>query len=195
MTISAVEVKNLRDKTGLGMMDCKQALVDAGGDEKKAIEILRKKGHDVAAKKAGRIAGDGRIYSYIHHNNKVGVLLEVDCETDFVAKSEAFEEFLKDLCLQVCAAHPLAVTREEIDPEVVAEETEIARAQARGKPEHVMEKIVSGKLDKWFAQRVLLEQPFIKDDKMAVNDVLAELVGKVGEKIVVKRFVRFEVGE
>ncbi|MDK1031042.1 MAG: translation elongation factor Ts [Planctomycetia bacterium] len=195
MTINAAEVKNLRDKTGLGMMDCKQALVDAGGDEKKAIEILRKKGHDVAAKKAGRIAGDGRIYSYIHHNNKVGVLLEVDCETDFVAKSEAFEEFLKDLCLQVCAAHPLAVTREEIDPEVVAEETEIARAQARGKPEHVMEKIVSGKLDKWFAQRVLLEQPFIKDDKMAVNDVLAELVGKVGEKIVVKRFVRFEVGE
>jgi len=195
MTISAEEVKGLREKTGLGMMDCKQALIDAGGDQEKAIDILRKKGLQVAAKKAGRTAAEGAIHSYIHHNNKVGVLVEVNCETDFVARSGAFQEFLKDLCLQVCAARPLAVRREDMDPKIVASETEIAREQASGKPPHVVEKIVAGKLDKWFAQYVLLEQPFIKDDKRTVRDVLTDLVARVGEKIVIRRFVRFEVGE
>ncbi|MDP6381163.1 MAG: translation elongation factor Ts [Phycisphaerae bacterium] len=195
MAISAAEVKSLRDKTGLGMMDCKKALIEAGGDADKAVGLLRKRGHQVAAKKAGRTAKDGRIFSYIHHNGKVGVMVEVNCETDFVAKSDAFQTFLKDICLQICAARPAAVQREDMDPKAVEAEKEIACEQAKGKPENVIEKIVDGKLNKWFAEYVLLEQPFVKDDKQTINDVLAELTGKVGEKIVVKRFVRFELGE
>ncbi len=197
MTISAQEVKKLRDRTGQGMMDCKAALQEAGGDLDQAVELLRKKGLATAEKKASRSTAEGRIHSYIHHNGKVGVLVEVNCETDFVAKNEQFQALLNDLCLHICAASPLAVTREEVPPELVETERRIAREQMKegGKPDHILDKIVEGKLAKWYGQRVLLEQPFVKDEDRTVQDILKEAIATIGENIVVKRFARFEVGE
>ena len=176
-------------------MDCKKALEEAGGDVERAVEILRTKGLATAERKAGRTAAEGRIHAYIHHNGKVGVMVEVNCETDFVAKNDDFQTFLNDLCLHVCATAPLAVRREEVPEEDVEREKRIAHEQAAGKPENIVEKIVAGKLDKWYADRVLLEQPFVKDNDRTIGDVLTELVAKIGENIVVKRFARFEVGE
>jgi len=196
MGISAAEVKALRERTGQGMMECKRALVEAGGDADKAVEVLRKKGLATAEKKAGRTAAQGRIHSYIHHNGRVGVLLEVNCETDFVAKNAEFQGFLNDLCLHICAAAPLAVRREEMPEDLVATEKRIAREQVEGsKPDNIVEKIVEGKLKKWYAEFVLLEQPYVKDDTRSVQELLTEQIAKIGENLVVKRFVRFEVGE
>lgn len=196
MGISAAEVKILRERTGQGMMECKRALEEAGGDADKAVEVLRKKGLATAERKAGRTAAQGRIHSYIHHNGRVGVLLEVNCETDFVAKNAEFQGFLNDLCLHICAAAPLAVRREEMPEDLVATEKRIAREQVEGnKPDNIVEKIVEGKLKKWYAECVLLEQPYVKDDKRSVQEILTEQIAKIGENLVVKRFVRFEIGE
>jgi len=196
MAVSAEEVKKLRERTSQGMMECKRALEESGGDPEKAIEVLRKKGLATAEKKAGRATAQGRVHSYVHHNGRVGVLVEVNCETDFVAKNEQFQTFLNDLCLHICAVSPLAVRREEIPAEAVERERRIAREQAAGKkPENVIEKIVEGKLAKWYAEHVLLEQPFVKDPERTVQNLLAELVSKTGENVHIARFARFEVGE
>ena len=196
MAVSAEEVKKLRERTSQGMMECKRALEESGGDPEKAIEVLRKKGLATAEKKAGRATAQGRVRSYVHHNGRVGVLVEVNCETDLVAKNEQFQTFLNDLCLHICAASPLAVRREEIPAEAVERERRIAREQVAGKkPENVIEKIVEGKLAKWYAEHVLLEQPFVKDPERTVQNLLAELVSKTGENVHIARFARFEVGE
>jgi elongation factor Ts len=196
MPISAEDVKKLRDKTGQSMMECKKALEASGGNADKAIEILRTKGLATAEKRAGRVAAQGRIHAYIHHNGRVGVMVEVDCETDFVAKNETFQAFLKDLCLHICALSPIAVRREEIPPAIIEREKRIARDQVAGKkPDNVIEKIVAGKLGKWCAENVLLEQPFVKDQERTVQAVLTELIAKTGENLVIRRFARFEVGE
>ncbi|KPK44653.1 MAG: elongation factor Ts [Planctomycetes bacterium SM23_25] len=196
MDIRAADVKRLRERTSQGMMECKRALEEAAGDADKAVEILRKKGLATAEKKAGRTAAQGRIHAYIHHNGRVGVLLEVNCETDFVAKNEQFLAFLNDLCLHICAAAPLAVRREEMPEDLVETERRIAREQVEGKkPDHIIEKIVDGKLKKWYAECVLLEQPYVKDDQRTVQDLLTEQIATIGENIRIKRFARFEVGE
>lgn len=196
MDIRAADVKRLRERTSQGMMECKRALAEAAGDADKAVEILRKKGLATAEKKAGRTAAQGRIHAYIHHNGRVGVLLEVNCETDFVAKNERFLAFLNDLCLHICAAAPLAVRREEMPEDLVETERRIAREQVEGKkPDHIIEKIVDGKLKKWYAECVLLEQPYVKDDQRTVQDLLTEQIATIGENIRIKRFARFEVGE
>jgi elongation factor Ts len=196
MAISAEEVRKLRERTGQGMMECKKALEESGGNTDKAVEVLRKKGLATAQKKAGRTAAQGRVASYIHHNGKVGVMVEVNCETDFVAKNEQFGTFMNDLCLHICASSPMAVRREEIPADIVETEKRIAREQVAGKkPENIIEKIVEGKLNKWYADCVLLEQPFVKDQERSVKDVLTELIQKTGENIVIRRFARFEVGE
>jgi elongation factor Ts len=195
--ISASAVKELRDRTGAGMMDCKKALAEAGGDSARAEEILRKKGLSAAAKKAGRIASEGAVGSYIHMGGKIGVLVEVNCETDFVARNEAFQALVKDLAMQIAATAPHYVRREEVPAEVVAKETEIARSQAREqkKPEPIVEKIAQGKVDKFYKEVCLLEQPFVKDDKKTVQDVVTEAVARIGENISVRRFSRFVCGE
>jgi len=196
MAISAEQVRQLRERTGQSMMECKRALQESGGDAERAVEILRKKGLATAEKKAGRATAQGRIESYIHHNGRVGVLVEVNCETDFVAKNEHFLTFLADLCLHICAVSPMAVRREEIPAALVEREKRIAREQVTGKkPENIIEKIVEGKLAKWYADHVLLEQPFVKDQDRSVKDILTELIQKTGENIVIRRFARFEVGE
>ncbi|MBE3097688.1 MAG: translation elongation factor Ts [Planctomycetes bacterium] len=196
MAISAEQVRQLRERTSQSMMECKRALQESGGDAEKAVEILRKKGLATAEKRAGRATAQGRIESYIHHNGRVGVLVEVNCETDFVAKNEHFRTFLADLCLHVCAVSPMAVRREEIPADTVEREKRIAREQVTGKkPENVVEKIVEGKLNKWYADHVLLEQPFVKDQDRSVKDILTELIQKTGENIIIRRFARFEVGE
>jgi len=197
MAIGTEEVLKLRQRTGLGMMDCKRALEEAAGDAEKAIEILRKKGLATAEKKATRTAAEGRIHSYIHHNGKVGVMVEVNCETDFVAKNEQFLTFVNDLCLHICAAAPMAVRREDVPETVLERERRIAREQAieAGKPEKIVDKIAEGKLGKWFAENVLLEQPFVKDPDRTVQDLVTDLVARTGENIVIQRFARFEVGE
>ena len=195
--VSASMVKELREKTGAGMMDCKKALAEAGGDPTKAEEVLRKKGLSAAAKKTGRAATEGAVASYIHMGGKIGVLVEVNCETDFVARTEGFQTLVKDLAMHIAAAAPDFVRREEVPAEVTARELEIGRAQARDakKPEAIIEKIATGKLDKYFEERVLLEQKFVKDDKKKVGDVVTEAVAKIGENIQVRRFARFVLGE
>ena len=195
--ISANAVKELREKTGAGMMDCKKALTEAGGDFAKAEEVLRKKGLSAAAKKAGRIASEGAVASYIHMGGKIGVLLEVNCETDFVARTEGFQTLVKDLAMHVAAAAPQCVRREEVPAAVVEKELEIARHQAREqkKPEAIVEKIAAGKVEKFYKDVVLMEQPFVKDDKKSVQDVVTEAVAKIGENIQVRRFARFVLGE
>ncbi len=195
--ISASAVKELREKTGAGMMDCKKALAEAGGDFAKAEEFLRKKGLASAAKKAGRIASEGAVGSYVHMGGKIGVLVEVNCETDFVARNEAFQAIVKDVAMHVAAAAPQYVRREEVPAEVVAKELEIAKAQAREqkKPEAIIEKIAQGKVDKFFKETCLLEQPFVKDDKKTVQEMITEQVAKIGENIQVRRFARFVLGE
>ena len=195
MEISAKMVSDLRATTGAGLMDCRKALVEAQGNEEAAIEILRKKGVATAAKKAGRTAAQGLVAAYIHSNNKVGVLIEVACESDFVAKNEDFKAFVKDLCMHIAAAAPLCITREEIPADVIAKEKEIAMAQLADdkKPEAIKEKIVAGKLDKIISGMALLEQPFVKDDKMTVGDLLTHKIATIGEKIEIKRFTRYQI--
>ncbi len=195
--ITANAVKDLRERTGAGMMDCKKALTETGGDATKAEEVLRKKGLAAAAKKAGRIAAEGAVASYIHMGGKIGVLLEVNCETDFVARTEGFQTLVKDLAMQIAAASPLYVRREDVPPAVVEKELEIARAQAKEqkKPDAIVEKMATGKVEKYYKEFVLLEQPFVRDDKKSVQDLLSESVAKMGENIQVRRFVRFVLGE
>ena len=195
--ITAGAVKELREKTGAGMMDCKKALSESGGDFAKAEEFLRKKGLASAAKKAGRVASEGAVGSYVHMGGKIGVLVEVNCETDFAARNEAFQALVKDVAMHVAAAAPQYVRREEVPAEVVAKELEIAKGQAREqkKPEAIIEKIAQGKVDKFYKEVCLLEQPFVKDDKKSVEDVVKDAIAKIGENIQVRRFARFVLGE
>jgi elongation factor Ts len=195
--ITSEVVKKLRDKTGVGMMDCKKALEETNGDFEKAVEILRKKGIDVANKRSGRQASQGTVAAYIHMGGKIGVLVEVNCESDFVAKSDDFNNFVKDVSMQVAAASPDWVTRDEVPQNVLDKEKEILKEQAlkTGKPEKVIEKIVEGKLSKFYSERCLMDQPFVKDQDKTVKQLLEELMAKTGEKCLVRRFVRYQVGE
>lgn len=195
--ITAGMVKELREKTGAGMMDCKKALEETGGDLEKAVEYLRLKGLAAAARKAGRVARDGIVDAYVHPGGRIGVLVEVNCETDFVARNEEFRSFVHDVAMQVAAANPSYVRREDVPAEVVAREKEILKGQAlqEGKPEHIAERIVQGRLEKFFNQSCLLEQPFIKDPDITVMELMNRLMARIGEKIEVRRFVRYEMGE
>lgn len=197
MEITASRVKELRDLTGISMMECKNALVEAQGDLEKAVEILRKKGIAKAEKKASRAVNEGVILSYIHPGNKLGVLVEINCETDFVAKTDAFINFAKDIAMHIAATNPLAIRREEIDPQVLEKEKEIYREQVRAqkKPENIVEKIVEGKLEKFYQENCLLEQPFVKDPQITVKDYLTTTISKTGENINIARFVRYQLGE
>jgi elongation factor Ts len=195
--ITSQMVKELREKTGCGMMDCKRALEKSEGDIQKAIDILREQGMATAAKKAGRIAKEGIIYSYIHPGDKLGVLVEINCETDFVARTEDFKNLAKDVAMQVAATNPLVISRVELKEETIQKEKDIYRAQAKseGKPEKILDKIVEGKLEKYFQEVCLLEQAFIKDEDRSIHDRLNETIAKLGENITIKRFVRFRLGE
>lgn len=197
MEITAKLVKDLREKTGLGMMDCKQALVETKGDLEQAVDYLRKKGILKAAKREGRATSEGRIASYIHMNAKIGVLVEVNCESDFVAKTDQFAELAKDLCMHVAASSPLWVSSDQIPEEVLAKEKEIYMTQAReaGKPDKMLEKIAEGKLKKYFSEVCLLDQPFVKDTDKTVGDLIKEKIGALGENITISRFVRFQLGQ
>jgi len=190
-------VKELRDRTGAGMMDCKAALAEAAGDLEKAVDVLRKKGLAAAAKKAGRVAADGMVASYIHAGGKLGVLLEVNSETDFVARTDEFQELVKDIAMHVAAAEPRWVRREEVPADVLERERAIFRDQAAasGKPANVVEKIVEGKLEKFYADSCLLEQPFVKNPDQTIAQLVQEKVAKIGENIRVRRFARFKLGE
>ncbi|ABS24511.1 translation elongation factor Ts [Anaeromyxobacter sp. Fw109-5] len=195
--VNANMVKELREKTGAGMMDCKKALAEAGGDFAKAEEVLRKKGLAAAAKKSSRAATEGQVASYIHMGGKIGVLVEVNCETDFVARTDGFQALVKDIAMQIAAAAPQWVRRDEVPADVVAKELEIAKAQMRDqkKPEAILEKIAQGKLEKFYEQFCLLDQPFVKEDKKKMSEVLTDAVAKIGENIQVRRFARFVLGE
>jgi elongation factor Ts len=192
--ITAQAVANLRETTGAGLLDCKKALTEANGNVEEAITLLRKKGAASAAKKADRLTKEGAIESYIHVGGKVGVLIEVNCETDFVARNEAFRAFVKDLCLQIAAASPLYVNRADVPEAELAKEREIAAAQVQGKPPAAVQKIVEGKLEKYYSTVCLLDQPFVKLPEKAVKDMLTEQITKIGENIQVRRFVRFQIG-
>ena len=197
MEVSANMVKELREKTGAGMMDCKKALAETGGDFQKALDYLRQKGLATAAKRAGRVASEGRVGSYIHAGGKIGVMVEVNCETDFVAKTDDFQAFAKDVAMHIAASNPSYLRREEVTADVLEREKEIYRAQARDakKPEKVTEKIVEGKLEKFYSEVCLLEQAFVKDPDITIQDLLNGLIGKLGEKIEIRRFTRYQVGE
>jgi len=197
MEITAKLVKELRESTGAGMMDCKKALLESEGDVEKAIANLRKSGLSKAAKKADRTANEGLIYSYIHPGSKLGVLVEINCETDFVARTDDFQGFAKDIAMQVAAASPLVVERGQLDPGIVEKEKEIYKTQAlsEGKPEKVIEKITEGRLEKYYQEVVLLDQHFVKDQDVTIKDLLTNAIGKMGENIKIKRFVRFRLGE
>ena len=199
MAVTAADVKTLREQTGAGMMDCKKALTETGGDMEKAIDFLRKKGLSAAAKKADRLASEGVVGSYIHAGGKIGVMLEVNCETDFVAKTGEFQALVKDLCMHIAAANPRYVTREEIPADVLDREKDIYKDQARqsGKPENILDKIIDGKIEKFYSDVCLVDQIFVKDPegKKKVKDVITEKVAKIGENISVRRFARYQMGE
>src|SRR5918993_5159015 len=199
--ITAAAVKQLREKTGAGMMECKNALVEAGGNEEKAVDILRERGLASAKKREGRIAAEGVVGSYIHMGGKVGVLVELNCETDFVARGEEFQQLVKDIAMHIAAAEPRYVSREEVPSSVIEKEREIARAQAKNepknanKPDQVIEKIVEGRLNKFYEETVLVDQPFVKDPAKTINELLTEKIAKTGERITVRRFTRYKMGE
>ena len=193
--IRANTVKELREKTGAGMMDCKQALAETGGDVEKAVDFLRQKGLATAQKKSSRVTKEGAIDSYIHAGGRIGVLVEVGVETDFVARSEPFKEFTHDLAMQVAASNPLWVRREEVPEHVIERERAIYHEQAKGKPDNVIEKMIDGKLGKFFAEVCLMEQAFVKDPDRTVEQLRTDLVGIIGENVEVRRFVRFQLGE
>ncbi len=193
--VTAKMVSELRGKTGAGFMDCKKALVEADGEVEQAITLLRKKGMASAAKKSGRATSEGLIGQYIHFGGKVGVLVEVACETDFVAKTEDFGNLVKDICLHIAAANPQYVKREEVPEDVLTQEREIAAAQVQNKPAHIIEKVVDGKLEKVYQSLCLLEQPFVKNPDQSVNDLVAASISKIGENIVIRRFTRYQLGE
>lgn len=199
--ITASAVKSLREKTGAGMMECKKALTEAGGDEEKAIDVLRKHGIATAGKKSGRVAAEGIVGSYIHMGGKVGVLVEVNCETDFVARGDDFQQFVKDIAMHVCAAEPRYVSKDEVSEDVLEKERVIVREQAlndeknKNKPQAVIDKIVEGRMAKFYSEVCLLEQQFIKDNEITVGGLLQQMVAKIGENIRIRRFVRFKMGE
>jgi elongation factor Ts len=197
MTIEASQVKELRTKTGAGIMDCKKALAESKGNVDEAIAFLRRKGLAAAAKRAGREAKEGLVGSYIHQTRRIGVLVEVNCETDFVARTDEFAALVRDIAMHIAAADPIAVTREEIDPSVVAAEREMMAAQTAelGKPANIAEKIVEGKLEKWYGDRVLLEQQFVKDMEQTIGDHVTAAIAKLGENIQIRRFTRYVLGE
>lgn len=197
MAITAEAVKDLREKTGCGMMECKSALNESKGDFEQAIDILRKKGVASAARRAGRVATEGAVESYIHIGGKIGVLLEVNCETDFVSRSDDFKAFVKNLCMQIAASNPLFISRDEVPDNMVEHEKEIISTQAKseGKPEKAVEKIIEGRLVKFYSEVCLLDQPFIRDPKLTIKDLLGELTAKIGENIVIRRFTRYQLGE
>jgi len=197
MEISASMVKDLRERTGAGMMDCKKALIESNGDMEKAIEYLREKGIAKAAKKAGRLASEGIVDAYIHGGGRIGVLVEVNVETDFAAKNEEFRLFVRDIAMQIAAMNPSYVKREDVPADVIEKEKEILKAQAinEGKPANIAEKMVAGRIEKFFNEVCLLEQPFIKDNEKTVLQVLQEKIAVIGENINIRRFVRYEMGE
>ena len=195
--ITAALVKQLREATGAGLMDCKTALKETDGDIAQATDYLRKKGLAAAAKKAGRLASEGVVVSYIHPNHRVGVLLEINCETDFVAKTDDFKAFAQDVAMQIAAMSPDCVRKEELSPELIEREKGIARekAIADGKPEKILDRIVEGQINKLYTERLLLEQAFVKDDKKTIEQLVKEVVAKVGENVQIRRFARYELGE
>jgi len=199
--ITAAAIKALREKTGAGMMDCKKALIEAEGNEERAIEILRERGLASAKKKEGRVAAEGVVGSYIHMGGKVGVLVEVNCETDFAARSEEFQQLVKDTAMHIAAAEPRYISREEVATEVLDKEREIARAQAKNdpknasKPDQVIDRIVEGRLNKFFEEVVLLDQPFIKDPAKTMGELVRDKIAKIGESITIRRFARYKMGE
>ncbi len=195
--ITASMVKELRERTGAGMMDCKKALSESNGDVDKAIDLLREKGLAAAAKKSGRIAAEGIVEAYIHGNGRIGVLVEVNIETDFAAKNEDFKNFVKDVALQIAASKPEYVSREEVPAEVIEKEKEILKAQAlnEGKPEKIVEKMVEGRIEKYYKEVCLLEQPYIKDPDKTIQTLLTEKIAAIGENMNIRRFIRFEMGE
>ncbi len=195
--ITAAMVKELRQATGSGIMDCKRVLADADGDMEKAIELLRKKGLAKAAKRAGRSTSEGIVYSYIHTGAKLGVLVEINCESDFVAKTDNFVAFAKDIAMHIAAANPVGLTSEDVDPVVVEKEREIFRAQMleEGKPENIIDKIVDGKVEKFYKEVCLLSQQYVKDPQKTIEDILKETISKIGENIQIRRFTRFQIGE
>jgi elongation factor Ts len=197
MEITAKAVKELREKTGAGMMDCKNALKETAGDMDKAVEVLRKKGIAKAEKKASREAKDGLVHSYIHPGGKLGVLVEVNCETDFVANTDDFKSFVHNLSMHIAASNPIAITREEVPQGIVDREMRIYTEQAKEskKPDFIIEKIASGKLDKFFTENVLLEQPFIRDPDKSIKNYLTEVIAKLGENITIRRFTRYQIGD
>jgi elongation factor Ts len=197
MEITAQMVKQLRESTGAGMLDCKKALTETGGNQEAAVDFLRKKGLAAAAKKAGRVTAEGAVGSYIHGGGKIGVLLEVNCETDFVARTEQFQELVRDIAMHIAAADPRAVRREEVTAADLDRERAIFRDQAlaSGKPANIVDKIVEGKMEKYFSEFVLLEQPFVKNPDLTVGQLVSEMVAKIGENIQVRRFTRFKLGE
>ncbi|MFN7945869.1 MAG: translation elongation factor Ts [Blastocatellia bacterium] len=201
MAITAEAVKTLREKTGAGMMECKKALTEANGNEEQAIEILRKAGLASAKKREGRIAAEGAVGSYIHMGGKVGVLVEVNCETDFVARSDDFTQFVKDVAMHICASEPQFVSKDQVPADVIEKEREIALDQAKAdpknanKPQNILDKMVEGRLSKFFTETVLLEQPFVRDQTITISDLISQLTAKTGEKISVRRFTRYKMGE
>lgn len=199
--ITTNTIKMLREKTGAGMLECKNALVEAGGNEEQAIDILRKRGLASAKKKEGRIAAEGAVGSYIHMGGKVGVLVEINCETDFVARTEGFQQLVKDVAMHIAAAEPRYVSRQDVPPEALDKEREIARAQAKNdpknsnKPDQVIDKIVEGRLNKFYEEAVLLDQPFVKDPAKTVGDLFTEKIASIKENITIRRFTRYKMGE
>ncbi len=196
-TISAQMVKQLREKTGAGIMDCKEALSECDGDINKSVDFLRKKGLATAAKRAGRAMKEGVVQAYIHTGSKLGVLVEVDCETDFVANSDDFKEFVKNIAMHIAATNPVGITPSDVPEEIINKEKEIYRAQAleTGKPEKIIDKIAEGKLNKYFKENCLLNQMYVRDPNLTIADLLNELIAKIGENITIKRFARFQIGE
>ncbi len=195
--INAAIVKQLRENTGAGMMDCKKALVEVEGDLEKAVKFLRKKGLATAQKRAGRAMTEGMIESYIHMTGKLGVLVEVNCETDFVAKNEDFQEFAKNIAMHIAASNPMGIKPEDVPEEIIENEKSIYRAQAleMGKPENILDKIVEGKLKKFYQENCLLNQPFVRDPEISIADLMNDLIAKIGENITIKRFIRYQIGE
>jgi len=195
--VTSSQVKELRERTGAGMMDCKKALIECNADMDKAIDFLREKGLAAAAKKEGRIAAEGTVEAYIHGGGRIGVLLELNCETDFVSRGDEFKQLAKDIAMQIAAAKPLYVNKEDVPADVVAHEREIFRAQAlnEGKPEKIVDKMVDGRIEKFYKEVCLVEQPFIKDPDILVKDLVMAKIAKIGEKIAIRRFTRYELGE
>jgi elongation factor Ts len=196
-TISAATVKELREKTGAGIMDCKKALSQCNGDTGKAVDFLRKKGLAAAAKRAGRATTEGIVESYIHMDSKLGVLVEINCETDFVAKNEDFKEFAKNIAMHITATNPVGIRQEDVPKETIDKEKEIYRAQVleMGKPEKIVDKIVEGKLNKFFKDNCLMNQAYVRDPDITIEDLLKDMIAKIGENITIKRFARFKIGE